>query len=120
MAALGWPWRGRFGFDPADPLVDATVRHNAPVTFSAKPRAEGWLADERSFIELDTWTTPARRAAARTARVIALAEYTAQWIKDRPVKARTRLMYECCWTRHSRQPGRAADRYYSRWSGCVA
>ena len=27
-------------------------RHNAPITFTTKPRAEGWLADERKLIEL--------------------------------------------------------------------
>lgn len=76
------------------------VRHTAPLTFSTKPRAEGWLADERKLIELDTWTSPARRAAARTARVITVREYAAQWIKDRPVKARTRLMYESLLKHH--------------------
>lgn len=76
------------------------VRHNAPMTFSTKPRAEGWLADERKLIELDTWTSPASRAAARTARVITVGEYAAQWIKDRPVKTRTRLMYESLHTHH--------------------
>ncbi len=74
--------------------IHELVRHNAPMTFSTKPRAEGWLADERKLIELDTWTPPARRAAARTARAITLADYAAQWVKDRPVKHRTRLMYE--------------------------
>lgn len=76
------------------------VRHNAPVTFSTKPRAEGWLADERKLIELDQWTSPARRSAARTARAVTLSEYAAQWIKDRPVKARTRLMYESLHAHH--------------------
>jgi integrase len=80
--------------------IHELVRHNAPMTFSTKSRAEGWLADERKLIELDTWTSPARRAAARTARVITLADYAAQWVKDRPVKARTRLMYESLLTHH--------------------
>jgi integrase len=80
--------------------IHELVRHNAPLTFSTKPRAEGWLAEERKLIELDTWTPPARRAAARTARAITLSEYAAQWVKDRPVKARTRLMYESLLTHH--------------------
>ena len=37
------------------------VRHTAPVTFTTKPRAEGWLADERKLIELDD-LDPARQA----------------------------------------------------------
>lgn len=41
-------------------------RRTAPMTFTTKPRAEGWLADERKLIELGAWTPPAKRAAART------------------------------------------------------
>jgi hypothetical protein len=37
--------------------IHELVRHNAPMTFSTKSRAEGWLADERKLIELDTWTS---------------------------------------------------------------
>jgi Phage integrase, N-terminal SAM-like domain len=73
-------------------------RHYAPTTFTnskgGKVRAEGWLASERALIEAGTWTPPADRAAARTIRAISLAEYAAKWIADRPVKARTRLLYE--------------------------
>ena len=74
--------------------IHELVRHNAPMTFSTKPRAEGWLADERKMIELDTWTSPGSRAAARAAPVITLGDYAARWIDHRPVKQRTRLMYE--------------------------
>jgi integrase len=80
--------------------IHELVRHTAPLTFSTRPRAEGWLADERKLIELDTWTSPRSRAAARTARVITVGEYAALWIKDRPVKARTRLMYESLLAHH--------------------
>ena len=73
-------------------------RHNAPTTYTnskaGKVRAEGWLADERALIEADTWTRPADRRAARTARAITLHDYAEKWVKDRPVKARTRLLYE--------------------------
>ena len=61
---------------------------------AGKVRAEGWLADERALIEADTWTRPADRRAARTVRAITLHDYAEKWIKDRPVKARTRLLYE--------------------------
>ena len=73
-------------------------RHNAPTTFTnskaGKVRAEGWLADERALIEAGTWTPPADRAAARTIRAISLHDYAVKWIADRPVKPRTRLLYE--------------------------
>jgi hypothetical protein len=62
------------------------VAQEAAGAFSIKPRAEGWLADERELIELGTWTPPtrgtgtppARRAAARTARAITVGEYAAK------------------------------------------
>jgi integrase len=104
--------------------VHELVRHNAPMTFSTKPRAEGWLADERKLIELDTWTPPAGRAAARTARAVSLAGYADKWIKDRPVKARTRLMYESLLAHHIKDSiGKlpidhvTADRVRSWYSG---
>jgi integrase len=73
--------------------VHNVTRYNAPRTFPTKLRAEGWLADERRLIDLDTWTSPAERAAAHTARVMALAEYAVTWIEQRPLKPRTRAMY---------------------------
>jgi integrase len=73
--------------------VHDLVRHNAPITYTTKPRAEGWLADERRAIELDTWTPPARRAAARTAATMPLSVYAAQWVSERNIKPRTRDGY---------------------------
>ena len=78
------------------PTCDAITR---PTTFTnskaGKVRAEGWLSDERALDRSgSTWTRPADRAAARTARAISLSEYASKWIADRPVKARTRLLYE--------------------------
>lgn len=73
--------------------IHELVRHNAPVTYTTKPRAEGWLADERKLIELDTWTPPAKRSAARTARVITLADYAKKWVDERTIKPRTRDEY---------------------------
>jgi integrase len=73
-------------------------RHTAPTTYTnskaGKVRAEGWLAAERALIEAGTWTRPADRAAARTVRAISLHDYAVKWIADRPVKPRTRLLYE--------------------------
>ena len=69
-------------------------RHTAPITYSNRPRAEGWLADERKLIELDAWTSPADRAAARAAAALTLTEFASKWIAERNVKHRTKLMYE--------------------------
>ena len=73
--------------------IHELVRHTAPMTYTAKPRAEGWLADERKLIELDQWTSPAKRAAARTARTVTLADYAAKWVDERNLKPRTRDEY---------------------------
>lgn len=73
-------------------------RHTAPTTYTnskaGKIRAEGWLADERTLIEAGTWAPPKQRAAARTVRAMTVAEYGGKWIGHRPVKPRTRLLYE--------------------------
>lgn len=73
-------------------------RHYAPVTYTnskaGRIRAEGWLSGERALIEASTWTPPKHRAAARCARAITLSEYAEKWINDRPVKPRTRLLYQ--------------------------
>ena len=80
--------------------VHDLFRRTAPITFTTKPRAEGWLADERKLIELGAWTPPAKRAAARTATAITLGDYGTKWIADRPLKPRTRLMYESLLAQH--------------------
>jgi integrase len=76
------------------------TRHYAPLTFTTKPRAEGWLAEERKLIELDTWTSPAKRAAAATARSITLSEFATRWIDQRNVKPRTREEYRAKFRLH--------------------
>ncbi|MEV0768632.1 tyrosine-type recombinase/integrase [Nocardia salmonicida] len=40
-----------------------TRLYAAPTTFDTKARAEGWLADERKLIDLETWTPPPTRDA---------------------------------------------------------
>jgi integrase len=39
------------------------VRHAAPTTYANKAYAEGWLAAEHRLVELNAWTSPAKRAA---------------------------------------------------------
>lgn len=69
------------------------IRHTAPTTYTRKQRAEGWLADERKLIELDDWTPPAARSASRAAGRITVTDYATTWIKQRPLKPRTRSGY---------------------------
>ena len=69
-------------------------RHYAPTPFTAKMDAEAWLANERKMIEQGTWSPPAAREAQKYAATITLADYAATWIAQRPVKPRTRQMYE--------------------------
>ncbi|MCH9732265.1 MAG: site-specific integrase [Actinomycetia bacterium] len=70
------------------------ARHNAPTTYSAKIDGEAWLAAERRAIEVGTWTPPALRTDARTARAVTVAEFTGTWIEQRSLKPRTKSGYE--------------------------
>jgi hypothetical protein len=74
-------------------------RHYAPMTFTFKVGAEGWLAQERAFMERvamtgETWTTPKQRAAQTQAESLTLADYAKTWIEHRNLKPRTRIEYE--------------------------
>lgn len=62
--------------------------------------AEGWLADERRLVEHGAWTPPAQREAERLAGGVTVAEYAEQWVKQRPLKPRTRIGYESTLARH--------------------
>jgi integrase len=75
------------------------IRHYAPTTFTFRTGAEGWLANERAFIERcamtgEPWMTPKQRAAMAQSQSITLADYAAEWIRHRNVKPRTRIGYE--------------------------
>jgi len=80
-------------------------RHYAPQTFTLKTTAEGWLANERAFIERttmtgETWTSPKERAATQVAQSLTLADYAKTWIEQRNVQARTRIGYEASFNNH--------------------
>jgi hypothetical protein len=80
-------------------------RHTAPVTYSTRLAAEGWLAGERRLYEdADAWTPPAAREAAaeaaRQAQELTLGEYADEWITHRDVKPRTREGYRALLTNH--------------------
>lgn len=66
-------------------------RHTAPVTFTTKIDAEAWLAKEHTMAESDDWTPPKQRAARRTAETFGA--YSAAWLAQRPLKARTIAHY---------------------------
>ncbi|MGV0873486.1 tyrosine-type recombinase/integrase [Mycolicibacterium sp. XJ879] len=70
------------------------ARHVGPITYGAKAAADAWLASERRLIELDAWTPPAQRAAAKQAQAVTVEQYARQWVAQRPVKPRTKLGYE--------------------------
>ena len=76
------------------------VRHTAKATYTAKIDAEGWLSDERRLVELHAWTPPAQRESERLAGGVTVAEYAEQWIKQRNLKARTRIGYESTLARY--------------------
>ena len=92
----GWGWLRKLpsGRYQASYIGPDGIRHNAPHTFTAKLYAEGWLSQERQSIELGTWITPKRRKAEKKAAVLTLGDYSAEWIKHRNVKPRTKIEYE--------------------------
>lgn len=68
-------------------------RHTAPTTYSVRLAAEGWLADERRFIESRTWSPPAHRAAKAAAAELTLRDYATRWLKHRNIAPRTKENY---------------------------
>lgn len=77
-----------------------TIRHNAPMTFTTKMDAEGWLIRERRLIEQDAWTPPSVRKAQKAALGITVSDYAATWVAQRTIKPRTRIFYEGLLTNH--------------------
>lgn len=73
--------------------------HKASVTFEDEDAARGWLRDERKLIDLDAWTPPETRAAAKVVRGQTFAAFAADWLAHRrtkrgPLKPRTRADYQ--------------------------
>jgi integrase len=69
------------------------VRHHAPITFTSRMDAEGWLASERRLIEREEWSPPALRSAAAHQRGRQFGEYALGWLDQRTLKPRTRCGY---------------------------
>src|SRR4051812_15698673 len=65
-----------------------TKLHKARRTYATESDAEGWLAGERRKIDLGTW------GAVERSDGITLRAYSNQWIEQRKLRRRTRLLYE--------------------------
>lgn len=68
-------------------------RYYAPHTFTARMDAEGWLSSERKLIELDEWSPPEERQAAKSNRSITLRDYADKWLLERDLAPKTRHLY---------------------------
>ncbi len=84
------------------------MRHLAPITFSAKIDAEGWLHEERKLIEANEWSPPKHRAerARASQKIPDFETYALRWIakrrtdKGEPLRASTRANYEATLKHH--------------------
>ncbi len=77
-----------------------TAAATAETTYTTRPRAEGWSADERRLIENHDWKPPAARTAAQAAAALTLADYAEAWLAQRRIKERTRVHYRALLERH--------------------
>ncbi len=69
-------------------------RHSAPFTFDARGYAERWLEEERRLIQLEEWTAPAAREAAKVLdETLTLRVYAAQWLAGRVLRPNTQKDY---------------------------
>ena len=75
-------------------------RHTAPVTYSVKLAAEGWLATERRLVESGQWTPPADRERQQQSAGLTLGAYAEGWLDQRDLKPRTREHYRTLAQRH--------------------
>jgi integrase len=62
--------------------------HKAPHTFASDVAAAGWLDTERRKIDLGTW------GAVERSDGVTLREYAKRWVEQRPLRPRTKLLYE--------------------------
>jgi integrase len=110
----GWGWirKRANGRCQASFIGPDHVRHYAPTTFEHKIDAEEWLTAERREIQNAQaavrsavvnnrsaglqWISPAQRRAVVYESLksqVTLTEYATEWIKQRPLKPRTRIHY---------------------------
>lgn len=79
---------------------DARVHYCPTGTFANKEYAEGWIASELRLIELDAWTPPAVREAAKWAGRVTVEQYVERWIGSRELRDTTRRTYETTLANH--------------------
>lgn len=77
---------GRFQVGYTGPDGDV---HYAPMTFTARTDAEGWLRDERRRIESGDWTPPGDVEQRRREQGATFGEYAGAWLADRKLKPKT-------------------------------
>lgn len=70
------------------------AEHKAATTFSAQIDAEGWLVQERRFIEREEWTPPAERAVVKEMAGVTLREYADAWLEHKDLTPKTRALYK--------------------------
>jgi integrase len=63
-------------------------RHKAPRTFATQDDAIGWLNIERRKVDLGTW------GAVERSDGVTLREYAREWMGHRPLRPRSRALYE--------------------------
>lgn len=74
------------------------ARHTAGVTFTTKGDAEAWLGAQQRMITDGTWERDA--ASARLRREMTFEEFATTWLRDRPLKPRTRDGYRHLFERY--------------------
>ena len=73
-------WRARFAGPDG-------VRRSAPMTFSAKADAEGWLRSQAKQVDAGTWSVDDKAAFG------SFGQYAEMWLEERDLKPRTRDHY---------------------------
>jgi integrase len=69
--------------------------HKPASTFETLMDARAWVLDERRAIDAGIWTAPAsRNRVVEPEQLPTLANYAAAWLADRPLKPRTRYLYQ--------------------------
>ena len=101
-----WGWLRKLpsGKYQASYLKDC-VRYKAEGTFDNKLNAEGWLANEKSYIDRcrmtgEQWKSPQQRRDEQKAAVLLLRDYGKQVIAERKTKETTKSLYNSLWANH--------------------
>jgi integrase len=83
----------RNGSVQASYIANDGRRYYAIRPFETRLDAEGWLANERKFIELGGWSPPEARAAAKVTEGVTVREYAEKWLPQRDLTPKTHALY---------------------------